>query len=66
MADNSIIGPRLPAPLRRRLTILLATLVAIVAVLAGFMLGIAHYSSPVAGVLPSAINAASTSARARS
>jgi sensor c-di-GMP phosphodiesterase-like protein len=44
MADNSIIGPRLPAPLRRRLTILLATLVAIVAVLApvGYALHLAY------------------------
>ena len=44
MADNSIIGPRLPAPLRRRLTILLATLVALVAVLApvGYALHLAY------------------------
>ena len=44
MADNSIIVPRLPAPLRRRLTILLATLVAIVAVLApvGYALHLAY------------------------
>jgi sensor c-di-GMP phosphodiesterase-like protein len=44
MADNGIIGLSLPAPLRRRLTILLATLVAIVAVLApvGYALQLAY------------------------